>query len=188
MSCYTISMGNNMTSQNVLTGLCEASYLLTDSGTQIYLTASPNSTEINPQFVEWLKLRHPFRYVPYNPVNKPITVRTELRKGQPYWYGFLRLEGKLHKQYVGQLSDLTYSTLETIAQSLNHPEARPKREPKVTQSVGQQSDLLPVLTDVLAKLNDVLDTPRNNFSKDKKAMLRSAIDSLAGLLDPGEPL
>lgn len=38
------------------------------------------------------------------------------------------------------------------------------------------------LSQVIDKLEAVLDTPRNNFTKDKKALLKSAIDELKSLV------
>jgi hypothetical protein len=38
------------------------------------------------------------------------------------------------------------------------------------------------LLQVIEKLNTILDTPRNNFSRDKKALLQSAIDELKSLV------
>lgn len=182
------SMGNFMTTQNVLTGLREGSYLTTASLAEIPLLNQLDLTQPNSQFVEWLKQGEPFRYIPHNLSNKPITVRVELRKGQPYWYGFLRLNGKLHKEYIGQLSDVTYSNLETVAQFLNHPGTKAKREKKVTQPVVKQSEILPVLVETIAKLSEVAETPRNNFSKDRKALLQSAIASLTNLAESVESL
>lgn len=175
-----------MVSKHVLTRISDRPCLVTEKGDVYYLHSNEQSLELTPEFSEWLKQAESFRYESRNLANKPITIRSENRKDQLYWYAYLRLNGKLHKEYVGQLNQLTECKLEEVSQYLNHPGSRPKPEQKLHKKIVQQTDLLPVLTEAIAKLETIAETPRNNFSKEKKALLQSVIASLAELAEAGQ--
>lgn len=54
----------------------------------------------------------------YADENGRFTARREMRRGQPYWYGYRRREGKLQKSYLGKSGDLTLACLQTAGQKL----------------------------------------------------------------------
>lgn len=97
--------------------------LLTEGGNVIAVDS--------PQWIEWLKQHSSFRFEPLPP-QAGFTVRVE-KSG--YWYGYRKQQGKLHKRYIGKLSELTTERLEEIAVLLNEPQQ--PREKKVTQKVTQ---------------------------------------------------
>ena len=85
----------------------------------------------SPQWLKWLETNKSFRYEPSSEV-KGFTVRVE-QSG--YWYGYRKIQGKLHKRYVGKPEELTQSRLEEIAQLLEQPP-----EPRKPKASKQKSD------------------------------------------------
>ena len=54
----------------------------------------------------------------------PYTCRKERVKGvEGYWYGYRKVEGKLHKRYIGKSADLTVARLVQIGELLGVPSA-----------------------------------------------------------------
>jgi hypothetical protein len=47
-----------------------------------------------------------------------LTVRCEKRRRQCYWYGYSRIDCKLHNIYLGKLSQLTQARLEQACQHI----------------------------------------------------------------------
>jgi hypothetical protein len=137
-----------MTAKNVLHGQGNTSYLTTFEGQEI--NCLDQFGEMTNQFREWLNLQEPFRYEPNHSTDKPISVRCELRKGKPYWYGYLRVAGKLEKEYIGSSDELTPQKLETAAIHLNYPLTAPKREPKPTKPKLDRSSLEAIAHELLA--------------------------------------
>lgn len=75
-----------------------------------------------------------FRYVPDSD-NAPFTARKEKGGGQAdYWYGYRKVNGKLHKRYIGKACELKIERLERIAAQLNIP-PEPRPEKRVTDSI-----------------------------------------------------
>ena len=83
----------------------------------------------------WLESVSSFRYVSAG-VSKPYTVRKEAKKGGDYWYGYRKVEGKLHKKYIGKSSELNTAKLEEIAEALNTPQQ--SRVTQVTEVNNQR--------------------------------------------------
>lgn len=54
----------------------------------------------------------------YEDLTGRMTCRTELRRGRPYWYGFLRRGGRTVKRYLGRADDLTLDRLGIVAGAL----------------------------------------------------------------------
>lgn len=100
-----------------------------------YVTAS----NIDEHWLEWLLNAQSFRYVP--PTNAPFTVRKEKsRRGDgDYWYGYRKVQGKLHKRYIGKAEDLTVNRLEEIAAQLIIP-TEPRPKPKVPSGSFTQNE------------------------------------------------
>ena len=89
----------------------------------------------SPQWLKWLETEtnKSFRYEPSSEV-KGFTVRVE-QSG--YWYGYRKIQGKLHKRYVGKPEELTQSRLEEIAQLLEQPPE--PRKPKTSKQKSVES-------------------------------------------------
>mgnify|MGYP003402345023 FL=1 len=66
----------------------------------------------------------------------PYTCRKERVKGvEGYWYGYRKVEGKLHKRYIGKSADLTVARLVQIGELLGFPSV-----PKLPKSVCNPVD------------------------------------------------
>lgn len=74
------------------------------------------------KFFEWLSNpdNRSFRFIAGDAGNQSFTARKETSKKGfgDYWYGYRRVEGKLHKRYIGKLEDVTQERLKEVASSL----------------------------------------------------------------------
>lgn len=77
------------------------------------------------KFFEWLNNpdNRSFRFIAGEKGNQSFTARKETsKKGEgDYWYGYRRVEGKLHKRYIGKPEDVTRERLKDVAFSLESP-------------------------------------------------------------------
>ncbi|MBA3789555.1 hypothetical protein H0X32_04180 [Patescibacteria group bacterium] len=109
-------------------------------------TDSPTSGifEIDAQLIaelgqlQWLKFLQDNQSFHYSAraSNASFTARKENSNGgvTSYWYGYRKINGGLHKRYIGKADRLTVSRLEEVAASLAYPaEDRPKPEVTHTQ-------------------------------------------------------
>ncbi len=68
-----------------------------------------------------------------------LTARKETKKrGSAYWYAYKRVDGKLHKKYLGDADKITLTQLETLARSfVEAPDPEPVKLPtlKFTDSL-----------------------------------------------------
>ena len=55
-----------------------------------------------------------------------LTVRREKRRHQSYWYGYSKIDAKLHNVYLGKTEQLTQARLEQACLDLVHKAQRPK--------------------------------------------------------------
>lgn len=85
-----------------------------------------------PEFVHWLEApeNRSFRFQHGFAGEQSFTARKEpSKKGQgDYWYGYRKVDGKLHKRYIGKSEDVTRPRLEEIAVALDTP-APPRAKP-----------------------------------------------------------
>ena len=56
-----------------------------------------------------------------------------------YWYAYRKVDGSLHKRYIGQDTDLTVERLEEVAAQLNIP-PEPRKKKEVTENGYVTSD------------------------------------------------
>lgn len=83
----------------------------------------------SPSGLTWLNSINSFRYKPTSQ-NKAYTVRKE-GKDKEYWYGYRKVNGKLHKRYMGKILEIDEVRLEATAEALNTPaEPRTPGQPK----------------------------------------------------------
>ena len=99
---------------------------------------------ISEEWQEWLHNSKSFRYVPNS--DKPaFTARKEKSKqGDSYWYGYRKIQGKLHKRYIGKSEELTVEHLEEVADLLEQPTV--KRQPLVTEKPSVTKSLTRYVT------------------------------------------
>ncbi len=92
-------------------------YLETFDGNMIELDS--------PKFFEWLETseNRSFRFQYGFAGEQSFTARKETsKKGQgDYWYGYRKVNGKLHKRYIGKPEDVTRSRLQEVAVALDTP-------------------------------------------------------------------
>jgi hypothetical protein len=73
----------------------------------------------SPEWLEWLEVNSSFRY---HPITEGViyTARKEKAKTgkAEYWSAYRRVDGKLHKRYIGKDADLNIERLDEVAQSL----------------------------------------------------------------------
>lgn len=84
-----------------------------------------------PMWRRWLEYHSSFHYNPKAKSQQGFTARKEKSikraKAVDYWYGYRKVEGKLHKRYIGKSEDLTLKRLEEVARLLDKPApSRPK--------------------------------------------------------------
>lgn len=86
----------------------------------------------SPKFAQWLEgaENRSFRFEYGFAGEQSFTARKETsKKGQgDYWYGYRKVEGKLHKRYIGKSADITRYRLQEIAVALDTP-ACPRTKP-----------------------------------------------------------
>jgi hypothetical protein len=78
-----------------------------------------------PMWRRWLEYHSSFHYNPKAKSQQGFTARKEKSRGRAtevdYWYGYRKVEGKLHKRYIGKSEDLTLKRLEEVARHLDEP-------------------------------------------------------------------
>lgn len=168
-----------MATQNTLHGQGSDSYLALPDGQEIDCLDHDEFEEQSKAFKKWLERLEPFRYVPSKATLSPYTVRAELRKGKPYWYGYKRVEGHLEKRYVGQSSEVRPYRLEVVADYLNHPD----RAPTIKKRANQKPEKLS-LTLIHSLARDILaDDHVTRHGKDRGAARRALEAMIAHLSD-----
>ncbi|MUH00624.1 hypothetical protein F7734_53500 [Scytonema sp. UIC 10036] len=122
---------------------------------------------------QWLEGVQSFRYVP-DSEEAPYTARKEKSKKADgdYWYAYRKVQGKLHKRYIGRASDLTVARLEEVASLLSVP-AEPRAKPEVTEQASvTQSDEVARLQNELGRLqNDNQQLQNELHNKQQKAIV-----------------
>jgi HAMP domain-containing protein len=114
---------------------------------------------------QWLEGVQSFRYVPSK--EAPYTARKEKSKKADgdYWYAYRKVQGKLHKRYIGRSSDLTLDRLEEVASLLSVP-AEPRAKPEVTEQVSvTQSDEVTRLQNEVERLQNDNQQLQNELQK-----------------------
>jgi hypothetical protein len=116
-----------MRKTNLPTVLDSSEYLEVANGKMIELGST--------KFFEWLNNpdNRSFRFIASVAGNQSFTARKETsKKGEgDYWYGYRRVEGKLHKRYLGKAEDVTLRRLKEVALAL---ESTPKPRQKATKT------------------------------------------------------
>lgn len=113
-----IKLGNfSMRKTNLPTILDSSDYLEIQDGKMLALG--------NPKSLEWLEApeNRSFRFLCGGAGEQSFTARKETSKrGQgDYWYGYRKIQGKLHKRYIGKSEDITRLRLQEIAIALETP-------------------------------------------------------------------
>ena len=86
-----------------------------------------------PRWFEWLQTATSFSYQLSGQTYR-LTLRKEKRRGQFYWYAYLKKASKLHNGYVGRSEGLTVDRLAAVYQRMMakiyhaHPRPQPRGE------------------------------------------------------------
>ncbi|MFM6726073.1 MAG: hypothetical protein ACKPJF_16795, partial [Dolichospermum sp.] len=63
--------------------------------------------------------------------------RKEVLGGVVYWYAFKKVNGKLHKRYIGKPHEVTHNRLCEVAKSIRDVKVRPAKEDKINNDSNQ---------------------------------------------------
>jgi predicted Zn-dependent protease len=110
-----------------------------ENGERIPFYDSSGNEDVNA-FVVFLYSGGSFRYEPEDSSLLPISVRREQRGNESYWYGYLRREGHLRKEYIGKSAAPEH--LERVARLLNS-EPEPKRRTTPAKKLRSPKSVLP---------------------------------------------
>jgi len=72
---------------------------------------------------EWLDSATSFRFESSRG-SKPFTARRQETRGIGYWYGSRKVEGRVHKKYIGKAEGLSIARLEEVAEGLTNVEPK----------------------------------------------------------------
>ena len=71
----------------------------------------------SPAWFDWLQTATHFCYSASHPVDR-FTARKEKRRHNFYWFGYLKINRKLHNVYLGKAEQLTPDRLEQACEQL----------------------------------------------------------------------
>lgn len=125
----------------VITGLIE-----TEEGRVFELESSKGA--------EWLNTIKSFIYVPKSSLPE-FTVRKE-GKGDMYWYGYRRTQGKLQKKYIGKILEVSPGRLEALALELEHQAEKQALKPVTEVKKTKTAKRLELLEEEVSKLKAVI--------------------------------
>ena len=98
-----------------------------------------------------------------------FTARKETSKtGKDYWYAYRKVEGRLHKRYIGKSEDITSKRLSEVALALDTP---PEPRQKAPKPVDVTYELCVTKAEVerLQALIEELQTELGNVSSELEA-------------------
>ncbi len=140
-------------------------------------TPEGNMIEVgSPNFLSWLDNpdNRSFRFIAGFAGDQSFTARKETsKKGEAdYWYGYRKVEGKLHKRYIGKSLDVTLDRLKAVAVALSTPATPRKQSAKVNpESYLSES----VTSDDVSQLRTELEAAQLKVTK-----LQSELESALG--------
>ncbi len=94
--------------------------------------------------------------------NGRFTARREVRRGQSYWYGYRRREGKLRKTYLGRAEDLSLDCLQKAGAKLaglERPLSSPVADYPIT-NVGEETTFISTKFQPPLQRDNLLQRPR----------------------------
>jgi myosin heavy subunit len=119
----------------------------------------PSGKKIEVGFRQWYEwLEHPETKSFRVDDGEGYTARKETAKG--YWYAYRKVEGKLHKRYIGVSKALTLRRLAEIGELFDIPS-----RPKLPKPVGNSVDLNEELHKQLGNLEEILQQTQAKLEK-----------------------
>lgn len=130
----------------------------------------------SPKFLSWLDNpdNRSFRFIAGFAGDQSFTARKEpSKKGEAdYWYGYRKVETKLHKRYIGKSLDVTLDRLKAVAIALSTPATLRKQAVKVKPESYLSNS---VTSDDISQLRTDLEAAQLKVTK-----LQSELDSALG--------
>jgi predicted ATPase/DNA-binding CsgD family transcriptional regulator len=77
-----------------------------------------------------------------------FTARRERKRNGWYWYVYRKLQGKLHKAYLGKAEEISHERLAAVAEALSRREHNDDRSERATSSPQAKPSRLPTTTSV----------------------------------------
>lgn len=112
---------------------------LYDSGKQIEADS--------PEFYDWLQSHSSFKV---EAAENSYRARKESYTSNDYWYGVKKVDGKLHKKFIGKSDEVTCDRLKEVADIIRQPPV--KTPPKKVVQPVDQIDLAQKITALEAQI------------------------------------
>ncbi|MFM6278952.1 MAG: hypothetical protein ACKN9K_11480, partial [Dolichospermum sp.] len=85
----------------------------------------------------WLGENASFKFTAGFGGENSYRARKEVLGGVVYWYAFKKVNGKLHKRYIGKPHEVTHKRLCEVAKSIRDVKVRPAKEDKINNDSNQ---------------------------------------------------
>ncbi|MFM6220507.1 MAG: hypothetical protein ACKPDM_09095, partial [Dolichospermum sp.] len=86
---------------------------------------------------QWLGENASFKFTAGFGGEDSYRARKEVLGGVVYWYAFKKVNGKLHKRYIGKPHEVTHNRLCEVAKSIRDVKVRPAKEDKINNDSNQ---------------------------------------------------
>lgn len=86
---------------------------------------------------QWLEENASFKFVAGFGGEDSYRARKEVLGGVVYWYAFKKVNGKLHKRYIGKPHEVTHNRLCEVAKSIRDVKVKPAKEDKINNDSNQ---------------------------------------------------
>lgn len=103
--------------------------LETDNGSLIKIDSD--------SWFQWLEENASFKFVAGFGGDDSYRARKEVLGGVVYWYAFKKVNGKLHKRYIGKPREVTHNRLCEVARSIRDVKVKPAKEDKINNDSNQ---------------------------------------------------
>jgi len=120
-----------------------------------FLTTENEAIELDTSdFCNWLKNNESFKFV--SGIGGTHSYRARKEKGN-YWYAIKKVNGKIHKQFIGKSEQVTHSRLLEVAQTiLQPPKPRHKADPEVAMhSSGDLAEIWEAIRQLREEINQL---------------------------------
>ncbi|MEY3255228.1 MAG: hypothetical protein RLZZ29_359 [Cyanobacteriota bacterium] len=104
-------------------------HLETDNGNLIKIDSD--------SWFQWLEENASFKFTAGFGGEDSYRARKEVLGGVVYWYAFKKVNGKLHKRYIGKPHEVTHNRLREVAKSIRDVKVKPAKEDKINNDSNQ---------------------------------------------------
>ncbi|MFM5995870.1 MAG: coiled-coil domain-containing protein [Dolichospermum sp.] len=104
-------------------------HLETDNGNLIKIDSD--------SWFQWLGENASFKFTAGFGGEDSYRARKEVLGGVVYWYAFKKVNGKLHKRYIGKPHEVTHNRLCEVAKSIRDVKVKPAKEDKINNDSNQ---------------------------------------------------